>query len=221
MHSPYMLNNLLNKCLHTEQKFYPKYQTMADYILEAANLLTDMISLEDDRFKQEEVYEKIKEIETQCDALGTEIYSLLNDAYYTPLDRTDMHNLCDGLDDVLDFIESSSKRMMLYQPKTMSNQTMHMAELVIECAKCIQVAMAELPNIKRHPQVALEQCRQLHDLEHEGDDVYGEFVHALFEQETDARELIKIKEIMGCLETATDCANRVGKVLKLAIVKYK
>ena len=211
----------MNKCLRTEEKFYPKYQQMADYVVEAANLLMDMISLEDDRFKQEEVYERIKALETQCDLLGTEIFSLINDSRYTPLDRTDMHNLCDKMDDVLDFIESSAKRMMLYQPKNMNNQTMHMAELVIECAKCIRVAMGELPNIKRHPAVALEQCQTLHDLEHEGDDLYGEFVHALFEQETDARELIKIKEIMVGLETATDCANHVGKTLKLTIIKYK
>jgi len=216
-----MLDDLLSRCLHTEQKFYPKYQQMADCVVEAANLLTDMISLEDERHKQEEVYEQIQQLETSCDNLGTEIFSLINDSRFTPLDRTDMHNLCDGIDDILDLINSSAKRMMLYQPKTMNNQTMHMAELVIECAKCVRVAMDELPNIKRHPQLALEQCQKLHDLEHEGDDVYGNFVHALFEQETDARELIKIKEIMGGLETATDCANRVGKTLKATIIRYK
>jgi len=216
-----MIQSIIAHCSRSEQKFYPKFQKMADYILDAANLLTDMISLEDEKFKQEEVYEQIKELETQSDLLSTEIYTLLNDTRYTPLDRTDMHNLCDAMDDILDFIESSAKRMMLYQPKSMSNQTMHMAEIVIECAKCVHVAMNELPNIKRHPEAALEQCRLLHDLEHEGDDVYGDFVHALFEQETDVRELIKMKEIMGSLETATDCANHVAKALRLTIVKYK
>jgi len=194
---------------------------MADNLVEAANLLTDMISLEDEKHKQEEVYDKIKALETECDNLVIEVFDLLNQSRFTPFDRTDMHNLGDAMDSVLDYINSAAKRMMLYQPKDMNNQTMHMAEIVIECAKVIRCAMDELPNIKKHPQKALEQCRILHDLEHEGDDVYGDFVQELFEQETDARELIKIKEIMGGLEKSTDCANKVGKTLKTIIVKYK
>lgn len=194
---------------------------MADNLVAAANLLTDMISLEDEKHKQEEVYDRIKELETECDNLVIEVFDLLNQQRFTPFDRTDMHNLGDAMDSVLDYINSAAKRMMLYQPKDMNNQTMHMAEIVIECAKTIRAAMDELPNIKKHPQKALEQCLLLHDLEHEGDDVYGDFVQELFEQETDARELIKIKEIMGGLEKSTDCANKVGKTLKTIIVKYK
>lgn len=216
-----MLDDLLSRCLHTEQKFYPKYQQMADHVVEAANLLTDMISMEDDHHKQEDIYDKIKELETACDELSINIFDTLNDTRFTPFVHTDMHRLCDAIDDIMDFINTAAKRMMLYQPKTMNNQTMHMAEIVIEGAKCVRIAMDELPNIKSRPQQALEQCQRLHDLEHEGDDVYNDFVQELFEQETDARELIKIKEIMGALESATDCANKVGKVVKMIIVRYK
>lgn len=194
---------------------------MADHVVEAANLLTDMISLEDEKFKQEEAYDKIKELETECDHIMADVFDLLNESFITPLNKTDLHQLCDKLDDVMDYINASAKRMILYQPKTMSNRTMHMAEIVIECAKAIRKAFEELPNLKRRPAVALEQCVRLHDLEHEGDDVYGDFVQELFESDTDAREVIKIKEIMASLESATDCANKVGKTLKTIIVKYK
>ncbi|MCQ2334980.1 MAG: DUF47 family protein [Paludibacteraceae bacterium] len=196
-------------------------QQMADYIVEGANLLTDMISLEDEKFKQEEAYDKIKELETECDRITISIFDLLNDSLITPLNRTDLHQVCDTLDDVMDNINAAAKRMMLYQPKTMNNQTMHMAEIVIECAKAIRSAFDELPNLKRRPATALELCNRLHDLEHEGDDVYGEFVHELFESETEAKEVIKIKEIMAAMESATDCANKVGKQLKTIIVQYK
>lgn len=215
------INDCLNVIFHSEKKFYPQLQTMADHVVEGANLLTDMISLENEKFKQEEAYNHIKDLETECDRISTNLYDLLNESWITPLNKTDLHQLCDTLDDVMDYINASSKRMMLYQPKTMSNPTMHMAEIVIECSKEIRKAFDELPNLKKNPAAALECCNRLHELEHEGDDVYGDFVHELFESETDAKEVIKIKEIMASLESATDFANKVGKTLKTIIVKYK
>lgn len=215
------INDLLNTFVHSEKKFYPQLAQMAENLVEGANLLTDMISQEDENFKQEATYNHIKEIETECDRLTTALFDELNDAWVTPLPKKELHALGDAMDDVMDNINASAKRMMLYQPEEMNNETMHMAEIVIECAKSVREVMAELGNIKRRPQRALELCNRLHELEHEGDDVYGEFVHALFESDTDAKEVIKIKEIMASLESATDCANKVGKITKTIIVQYK
>jgi len=215
------LNDILNSFIHSEKRFYPELVRMADNVVEGAKLLTDMISQEDEKIKQEDTYDRIKELETDCDRITTDIFDILNDSFVTPLAKQDLHALFDSLDDVMDNINASAKRMMLYQPESMDNQTMHMAEIVIECAKAIRVAFGELGNIKRRPAKALEQCNRLHELEHEGDDVYGDYVEELFTSDTEAKEVIKMKEIMGSLESATDCANKVGKTLKAIIVKYK
>lgn len=215
------INDLLNSIFHSEKKFFPKLILMADQVVEGANLLTDMISMEDEKFKQEEIYDRIKELETACDTLSTEIFDLLNASFITPLDKADLHQLADALDDVMDNINASSKRMLLYSPADMPAPMMHLAEIVIECAKSMRIAFASLYDIKKHPATALTECNRLHELEHEGDDVYGDFVQELFQSDTPAKEVIKLKEIMGSLESATDCANKVGKTLKTVIVKYK
>ena len=104
--------------------------------------------------------------------------------------------------------------------KDLTATTMHMAEIVIECSRSIRKAVGALYEIKKNPQVALDECAKLHELEHEGDDVYGDYIEELFKSDLDAKEVIKMKEIMGSLESATDCANKVGKTLKTIIVKY-
>ena len=213
--------SILNSIIHSEKKFFPPIIQMADYIVEGANLLTDMISMENDKFKQEEIYNQIKDLETRCDELSTSLFDDLNASLITPLDRTDLHQLCDALDDVMDNINASAKRMLLYHPEDMAAPTMHLAEIVIECAKSMGTAAGALYDIKRHPQQALTECGRLHDLEHEGDDVYGDYIEELFNSDMDAKEVIKMKEIMGSLESATDCANKVGKTLKTIIVKYQ
>lgn len=213
------LNRLFSVFLPKEESFFSEYKNMSSHIVAAADLFTELVSTTN-HDKQVELYTKIKAIETECDNIIIGIFDALNDTFVSPFDREDMHQLCDDLDDVMDYINASAKRLLLYQPKQMPNKAMHMAEIILEGAKAINVACGELKTMTKSPAVALEQCSKLHDLEHEGDDVYDNYVKELFETEVDTKELIKIKEIMHNMEEATDCANHVGKTIKTIIVKY-
>lgn len=213
------LNSFFTSLLPREEKFFPEYKKMSGCLVAAADLFTELVSTPEHDV-QVDLYTKIKAIETECDNIIAEIFEALNDTFVTPFDREDMHQLADDLDDVMDYINASAKRVILYQPRQMPNKAMHMAEIILEDAKAIDTACGELKNMRKQPTISLEQCSKLHDLEHEGDDVYDNFVQELFEIEIDAKELIKIKEIMACMEEATDRANHVGKTLKTIIVKY-
>lgn len=204
--------------LHREELFFPVFQDMSRQIVEGAKLLTDMISEEDEHSRQEDTYDRIKQIETHCDELSNQLIGSLSSHTFTPFPKNDLHELVDSLDSVMDYINSAAKRMMLYQPASLESEMMHMAEIVIECAKAMRSAFDALPDLRNNAQPVLEQCQRLHMLEHEGDDVYGEFVHELFLGDTDAKELIKVKEIMGQLEKATDYANKVGKQLRALVI---
>ncbi len=213
------LNSIFSIFLPKEDKFFPMFRRMGEATVEAADLFTQLLS-ETDRQRQEEIYPQIKAIETECDNIVITIFNELNDAFVSPFDREDMHGLTGTLDDVVDLITSSSKRILLYKPKQIPTKAMHMAEIILEGAKCIRTGMNELQTISKKPEVALEQCQRLHDLEHEGDEVYESFLQDLFENEKDAVELIKVKDLMQGMESATDKANSVGKTLKTIIIKY-
>ncbi len=213
------INNIFAALLPKEDKFFPQYQAIADRIVTGADLFTELVGT-DNHDKQVELYTKIKAIETECDHLIIEVFEELNDTFVAPFDREDMHQLCDDMDDVMDYINASAKRLMLYRPSHIPAKALHMAEVILEGAKAIQAAVRELDHMSKRPEIALQQCEKLHDLEHEGDDVYDNFVKELFETETDVKELIKIEEIMQNMEEATDRANHVGKTIKTIIVKY-
>ncbi len=213
------LNSIFSVFLPKEDKFFPMFRRIGEATVEAADLFTQLIS-ETERSKQEEIYPKIKAIETECDQIVINIFDELNDAFVAPFDREDIHELTGMLDDVVDLITSSAKRILLYSPKQIPTKAMHMAEIILEDAKCIRIGMQELKTMNKKPDLALEQCQKLHDLEHEGDDVYESFLQELFDTEKDAVELVKLKDLMQGMESATDKANSVGKSLKTIIVKY-
>ncbi|MCQ2345434.1 MAG: DUF47 family protein [Paludibacteraceae bacterium] len=213
------LNSFFSSLLPKEDKFFPKFQQMSARIVTGADLFTEMVSATN-HDKQVELYTKIKSIETECDNMMVNIFDDLDDSFVAPFDREDMHQLVNDVDDVMDLINDSAKRLMLYQPKLMPQKAMHLAEIILESAKAISEVFIALPNMKKNPDSIVAQCQKIHELENEGDDVYDNFVKELFETEPDVKELIKIKEIMQCMEEATDRANHVGKAIQIIMMKY-
>ena len=80
------LNSIFASLMPKEEKFFPKYQAIADRIVMGADLFTELVG-SSDHDKQIELYTKIKAIETECDHLIIDIFEELNDAFVTPFDR--------------------------------------------------------------------------------------------------------------------------------------
>ncbi len=213
------INSIFSFLTPKENKFFPMLNNMSEKLVEAS-LLLNKLTKSTDRAESKELYRLIKDVETSGDQQINLIFTELNNTFITPFDREDIHNLCERLDDVLDLINSSGKRMIIYQPKHIPEKTVQMSNLIIKGSEAVKTVVGELKTITKKPFFALDQCNLLHAVEHDADDVYEHFVMELFEREVDSIELIKIKEIMQELEKATDKLDAVGKIIKTIIVKY-
>jgi len=213
------INSLFSFLKPKENKFFPLIIEVGSCLHTAALLLVEF-SQTTDKKKAKEIFLKIKEQEGKSDGLTNNTFEELNDTFITPFDREDIHTLCERLDDVLDYINSSAKRVVLFQPKNIPEKMIEMCKIILSCCESIDIILHELKNIPRRPYLVLEHCSKLHDLENKGDDVYEHYVTDLFQNETDAIEIIKLKEIMQCLENTTDIANIVSKSVKKIVVKY-
>ncbi len=213
------INRFFQFFLPKESKFLPLLRGQIDDIAAASDLLVQFTQTQEHE-ERKVLYAEIKKLETHCDRLTEEILNELNNTFITPFDREDIHSLASQLDDLLDLINGSAKRTVLYQPREMPESMKQLAEHVKEAAVCIRIAIDELEKVKRDPSVVRAQCRRLHEIENSADDVYEHFIISLFEQEKDAIELIKLVEIIQLLESATDKSWHVADVLKTIIVKY-
>jgi len=214
-----MKNSFFSKFTPKETKFFPILEEMADVILVASDLIIECLENYDHE-KSIEYYKKIKEQEKKGDILSGKIFDELNTTFITPFDREDINHLADRLDDVTDYINSCAKRLVLYNPKQIPASAIVMARLIKDDAICIRKAVDELDVLKKNRKKVSEYCAELHDIENKADDVYEHFLIDLFENQKDAVEIIKQKEIMYELEKATDAAEYVGKIIKTIIVKY-
>jgi Phosphate transport regulator (distant homolog of PhoU) len=214
-----MNNNIFEKFKPKESKFFPLMTGMAEVIVAASDLIVECVQTSDHEASVE-YYKKIKEQERKADTIESKIFEELNETFITPFDREDINHLSSTMDNVIDLINSCAKRIMLYRPKTMPDAATHLAMLVRESTGHLIKAIEELDVLKKNTDKIKEYCEQLGVIEKKADDVYEHFLIDLFENEKDAIEVIKLKDILHELERATDASEAVGKIIKTMIVKY-
>jgi len=214
-----MLNSFFNRFTPKEGKFYPLFRQLSEVIVTGADLLIECT--ETGKHEQHvEIYKKIKEQERMGDKLSHKVFDELNTTFITPFDREDIHHLAMYMDDVMDGINSSAKRIAMYKPKYMPEDAVELAKLIKEASLCISKIANELESLKKNSKQVKSYCKLLHEIENKADDVYENFVIKLFEEEKDGIELFKLKEILYEMEKTTDIAEQVGKIVRTIIVKY-
>lgn len=213
------INRIFQFLVPKETKFFPLLIGQVEAIVKASILLKQFTSASDHGVHKE-IYSEIKYLENVCDNLTDKIFDNLNSTFITPFDREDIHKLANQLDDVLDLITGSAKRVVLYQPKSIPSEIFNLASLLHEGALCLEIAVRELEKIRKNPEVVKKQCDKLHIIENKADDVHEDFLIKLFNTEKDAIELIKLKEISTMLERASDQEEDVAALIKTIMVKY-
>ena len=94
-----------------------------------------------------------------------------------------------------------------------------MAELIMLSCIEIKKAVHGLRDMKDLRKMT-EAMVKVNSIENQADDVYDMSVEMLFMQESDAREVIKKKEIYQALEIVTDKCEDAANVIESIIIKY-
>jgi uncharacterized protein Yka (UPF0111/DUF47 family) len=217
-----MIFNLLNKLKPKEDKFFLLLNELSEVVVSTSNLIFECVQAQN---YEESIayYRKIKEQELLADSVQNRIFKELNVSFITPFDREDINQLASTMDDIIDTMNSCAKRIVLYHPKKMPECATSLALFIRESSEFLSLAIGELRSYKSNPrnQIKIKKyCEKLSSVEKKSDDVYERFIIDLFENEDDAIELIKLKEIIHELERATDSAKYVGKIIKTILIKY-
>lgn len=214
-----MDNSFFSRFAPKEPKFFPLFNQLSVILKTAAAELQESVNHHSAQERMD-FHKRIKDLEKQGDVLVHTIEDELGSTFITPFDREDIHLLTSSIDDVLDGINSCAKRIVIYNPRPIAESGKKLCAILTRSTELINLAIDELDRFRKDSSKLSAYCKELHDLENEGDDIYENFMIKLFEEEKDSIELIKVKEIMQELERTTDSAEHVGKVLKSLIVKY-
>lgn len=213
-----MANGFIKRILlPREDKFFPLFEGLANYITESANILLKVVESPEPAL-QEDSFREIKLLENKADDIAHAVFGALDTTFITPFDREDIHQLVSKMDDVLDLVNATSQQIKLYKPKKMLPQFKELVLIIIRGCEQIKIAVNELHNLKKPGKIS-DACVKINELENLADEIYHQLLSELFENETNAIELIKNKEILETLEMATDSIEDVSDILKTIIIK--
>ncbi|HJR58602.1 MAG TPA: DUF47 family protein [Vicinamibacterales bacterium] len=196
-----------------EEKFFEDFVAMAEQINRGAGLLEQMLAPEQPLWDKAD---EIKEVEHKCDFLTHEVIQRLHKTFVTPLDREDIHTLARSLDDVIDAIDDSAGVIRLYQISKVRPDARDLSRIIKASTEQVVTAMKALGKKQGISTAAVEINR----LENEADRAHQTALRRLFEEEKDAIQIIKWKEILDFLEAATDRCEDVANVLEGVVVKH-
>lgn len=198
-----------------EAKFYDMFEKGAANLVVAAGKLVDLFNDYQDVQKKVKV---IKDLEHEGDAITHEIMKNLHSTFVTPIDREDIALLAHGLDDVMDFIDAAARTAYLYHITQPTSRARELAQIILNVTYRLNEVMPLMRRSECFKKV-LEQCVEINSLENEADDVLHAALVELFDNSTDALEIIKWREIYDHLESATDRGEDVANTLEAVVLK--
>jgi predicted phosphate transport protein (TIGR00153 family) len=202
--------------LPRDEKFFDFFILVAAYAAEAAGLLRDL--LRTDEGGRGPVVEQIKRLEHLADQVTHDVVSRLDRVFITPLDREDIHLLASRLDDVIDLIDGTARRLQIFRAGPSPEGAIRLAEVIVRAAEQLLSAVQGLE--KNRAGAVLEAAVQVKRLEEEGDALYHEWLGRLFDGSTDPLTVIKWKEIYDTLEETLDTIDDAGDVLESISIKH-
>ncbi len=197
-----------------DEKFFADFVSFSEELRAGARLLEEMLAGDEPRWDKAE---EVKEIEHRCDNLTHEIIQRLNRTFITPIDREDIYALAKSLDDIMDAIDDSATALRIYQIAHVRFGAREMAHIISASTDQVQMALAAM---ERHRDGVRERTVEINRLENEADRLHQKALSRLFDEERDPIAVIKWKEILDFLESATDRCEDVANVLEGVVVKH-
>jgi uncharacterized protein len=207
---------MFSKLMPREGRFFDLFNAHAAQIVEGSQALAQLFA----NFEQSATYaERIDEAERSADKITHETITLLHKTFITPIDRDQIHQLITKMDDVLDLIQDVTESIVLYDIRRVSAEAQQLAQICHMTCGRVKAAVGLLSNL-RDPEAILKTCEEIDRLESDADRVMRSAMSRLFREESDVKQLIKLRTIYELLELITDRCEDVANIIEGIVLEH-
>lgn len=210
------LNNIFQFFVPKDKKFFPLFEQASTNLTLLAETLHEAVNAP--KGERDEYFKKIDELEANIEEITHKTNIELSKNFITPFDREDIHALIKAMDDVADFMQGAASRMRLYQVEKITKSIRKLTEINLEACQLIGSGIKELKDMNH--KAIKDACKRINKLESKADLVFDKAVADIFESESDAKNIIKYKEVLSALESASDKCKSVSNVMEQISVKH-
>jgi uncharacterized protein len=199
-----------------EEQFYTFFNEFGKIVNEATSILKSFV---EDLSNSEVKFREIEEIEHRGDKELHDIMQALNKTYMTPFDREDIYAIAKGLDDIVDYVEETSSKFILFNVNQANDHAKRMASKIALCGSETVNLMKEMKNLKANKKLN-ESIIEINRLENEGDNDFRVAVKELFTEEYPVEDVIKWREIYEYLELTLNACEDLADIVEGIVMKH-
>jgi predicted phosphate transport protein (TIGR00153 family) len=201
--------------LPREEKFFDLFEQAAAILTRTSGKFLEMVT----QFDRLEARAKDLKLEEHAgDEITEQIIKALDRSFITPFDREDIHTLATTFDDILDYIEETAHRFVVFRVDRPTREAVALAGIIQEACLHLEHAIRACRDLKDVKSVK-SHLREIGRLENEADTIYRDTDSALFTNPPDMLTLIKWRELYGWLEETVDACKKLASVISEIVVK--
>ena len=207
---------MLNKLIPRETRFFDLFNAHAAQIVEGSRALVQLVA---DPATFAAHAERIDTAERSADKITHETITLLHKTFITPLDRDQIHQLINNMDDILDLIQDVAESIVLYDIRRTTPEAQQLAQICQMTCDRVKTAVGLLAQL-RDPEAIMKTCEEIDRLESDADRVMRSAMSRLFREESDVKQLIKLRTIYELLELITDRCEDVANIVEGIVLEH-
>ena len=196
------------RILPKDPKFFELFVADGDNLAESSAALKRMVDAYD---RLDERVAEIQALEKRGDEIDREVRQKLEDAFITPFDREDIHELVARLDDVVDGIQATAETFVIYGIEQPTEEARQLSGLLTAQSDELVAALRKLDGLKD-----LEgNLAAVHALEKEADGLSRAAVARLFRDTSlPPIEVIKWRDLYIAFEDTIDAAEDAAEAME-------
>ena len=200
--------NMANK----QNEYFDCFSRLVEYSCQAANYLHDCMT----HFNPATIGQKITEIheiEHDADKEKHEMMEKLAREFITPIEREDIIQLAQEIDEVTDRIEDVLMRVYMYNLQTIRAEMLAFTEVITRCCYALKKAVEEFPSFRKSKTIH-QYLVDINTLEEEGDRLYVSSVRGLYKEGGAGALVYAWTNTFDCLERCCDACEHVANVVE-------
>lgn len=201
-----------------ENNYFKMFAEAVSYSCTAADMLKEDFT-DFDPARLAVRIEEMHHIEHTADIAKHELMEKLMKEFITPIDREDILELSNALDDVTDSLEDVLLQLYMFGIISLREDSLTFAAIINDCCHALKKLMLEFENFRKS-KVIKDMIIEINHLEENGDRLYTEAMHRLYTKTPDTLEVLSWTTIYNCMEKCCDKCEDAADVVEAVILKY-
>lgn len=200
-----------------EYNYFECFVTVAGYANEASAYLCNVFQ----NFDVNEVpqhAENMHRIENAADGAKHELTSHLAHDFITPIEREDIAELSQELDDIVDTIEDVIRWIYMLDVKELRPEAIEFAQLIAQCSEIFNKLVAEFSNFKKSKKIN-DYVIEINTIENKGDKLHEDSLRRLFSKDATSDDHVVWLKIFEYLEASLDASEHAANTIENIIMK--